>query len=1044
MLMKFYSTFFLFIQLCDAYKVLVFNPAFGASHSNFLGKISDILIDAGNDVTMLIPIQFDSKKYLVGSKKVKNIIRIEQDPRSFELLHTSGAEKMMLQQVWTMSTNPLEMLPMMQKMTTASAYQCEFMMKKTDMVSKLREEQFDLAMGESISICGFELFERIGVKSVINVDSVLFLDQMKYMLGEPSSSSYFPGLFGSNTDEMTLKQRMENLAGKLFSYYFVQSRYSKELAILNISRSYESYFDKTAFNFINSNPYLDYPSPKLPKTVFVGGMQVNTDRKQVKLSEEWNDVLNARNTTVLVSFGSIALSCDMPQKYKESLIRVFESMPETTFIWKYEIENATLVDHLPNVKLTTWMPQNDLLADERLTLFVTHGGLGSSIELAYQGKPAIVIPIMGDQTRNSNMLKRHGGVIDLQKEQFSQPEVIREAILTILNDPIYSQNAKKLARILQTQPNQPKDTVLKHCDFAVKFGSLDTLNSKGRLLNFVQFYSIDIVLILIIILLLILVTIFLILKSFLRILRKLFTRKICIALCDSYKVLVFNPAFGASHSNFLGKISDILIDAGNDVTMVIPTYMDSKKGYVGSKKVEKIIRIGQDPRALQMMREGGAEEIMKKQIWKLGSDMMMFLPMIKNFTICSGYQCEYIMAQTEIIENLKNQHFDLAIIESLYICGFAFLEKIGVKNVINAESILYQDTLKYVLGEPASTSYYPGLFSPQTDNMGIVDRMKNTAGLMFSYYFTIARYNAELEAINSTRTWFYYLDNIAFNMVNSNPYLDYPSPVLPKTVFIGGMQVNTDRKQTKLSKEWDDVLNLRKTTVLVSFGSNAYSSDMPDEFKAAFIKVFESMPETTFIWKYEIENATLVDHLPNVKLTTWMPQNDLLADERLTLFVTHGGLGSSVELAYQGKPSVVIPLMADQPRNAHMLTRHGGAVQLDKQQLSDSEAIRKAITTVLNNPKISENAKRLSTILQSQPNKPKEVVLKHCNFAVEFGPLETLNSKGRLLNFFQFHSIDIIAILIFAVLVIFFILHLIIKLIYRLFKKLFSTKTKTD
>lgn len=33
----------------------------------------------------------------------------------------------------------------------------------------------------------------------------------------------------------------------------------------------------------------------------------------------------------------------------------------------------------------------------------------------------------------------------------------------------------------------------------------------------------------------------------------------------SYKVLIFNPAFGASHSNFLGKIADILIDAGNDV-----------------------------------------------------------------------------------------------------------------------------------------------------------------------------------------------------------------------------------------------------------------------------------------------------------------------------------------------------------------------------------------------------------------------------------------------------------------------------------------------
>lgn len=31
------------------------------------------------------------------------------------------------------------------------------------------------------------------------------------------------------------------------------------------------------------------------------------------------------------------------------------------------------------------------LADPRLTAFVTHGGLGSVTELAYQGKPAVIV-----------------------------------------------------------------------------------------------------------------------------------------------------------------------------------------------------------------------------------------------------------------------------------------------------------------------------------------------------------------------------------------------------------------------------------------------------------------------------------------------------------------------------------------------------------------------------------------------------------------------------------------------------------------------------
>lgn len=133
----------------------------------------------------------------------------------------------------------------------------------------------------------------------------------------------------------------------------------------------------------------------------------------------------------------------------------------------------------------------------------------------------------------------------------------------------------------------------------------------------------------------------------------------------------------------------------------------------------------------------------------------------------------------------------------------------------------------------------------------------------------------------------------------------------------------------------------------------------------------------------------------------------LPADPRLSLFITHGGLGSSMELAYQGTPALVIPLMADQPRNAIMLARHGGAVQFDKTKLSQPEEIKSAIEGVLNNPEYKKSAEKLADILASQPNQPKDVVLKHCDFAVKFGNLKTLDSEGRNLNTFQFYSIDI-------------------------------------
>ncbi|UMM34348.1 hypothetical protein L5515_007468 [Caenorhabditis briggsae] len=454
----------------------------------------------------------------------------------------------------------------------------------------------------------------------------------------------------------------------------------------------------------------------------------------------------------------------------------------------------------------------------------------------------------------------------------------------------------------------------------------------------------------------------------------------------SYKVLVFNPAYGASHSNFLGKISDILIDAGNEVTMLIPVYLSNKRNQTGSKKVTKIVEIGQDPRTKAIFESGQIEGIIKSKVWTMDPEMMSLFGIISEMNIGIGYQCEYIFQQTEILEQLRNENFDLAITESLFACPFAVFDHIGIKTVINAESNLFKDAMKYAHGEPAAISYFPGLFSPNNDKMSFFTRAKNLLRMMFTQYLFGSRYQRELRTIkpyyNGTESWTELVSNVAFYFINSNQYLDYASPTLPKTVFIGGMQVVTNKKKTKLNQEWDTLLKIRDQNVLISFGSNAHSCDMPEEFKKSFLEVFESMPDTTFIWKYEDENATLADHLPNVKLTKWMPQNDLLADDRLTLFVTHGGLGSTMELAYQGKPALIIPLLADQPRNAHMLTRHGGSLEFDKKLLGNSEELRKAIQmSMTDTPPIKKHTPRvrrssdvsLSATCASTPNNQQSV-----------------------------------------------------------------------
>ncbi|VDP14070.1 unnamed protein product [Heligmosomoides polygyrus] len=142
-------------------------------------------------------------------------------------------------------------------------------------------------------------------------------------------------------------------------------------------------------------------------------------------------------------------------------MEVFESMPNTTFIWKYEEEGSTLAGHLKNVHLSTWVPQNALLGDPRLTAFVTHGGLGSITELAYMGKPAVVIPIVVDQMRNAHMFAKHGGGIVLSKNDLEQPQRLRNALHSIFSD--------------------------------ARSGRLPNLDPYGRHLSFIEYFLIDIV-----------------------------------------------------------------------------------------------------------------------------------------------------------------------------------------------------------------------------------------------------------------------------------------------------------------------------------------------------------------------------------------------------------------------------------------------------------------------------------------------------------------------------------------------------------------------
>ncbi|EFP13238.1 hypothetical protein CRE_30571 [Caenorhabditis remanei] len=521
----------------ESYKILVYTNLFGHSHVKVMATVADALTDAGHNVTVLMPIieqQFINKTCL---KSTKNVIFVEQDDKLKALMATRSKR---FETLWTSGfNNPFVVAKkyFIQKsklMSELFSEHCRKVMSEKKLIEQIKSENFDLAITEPFDTCAYgemirffqlsmdtvlhkftsclvlrcfrdilrnyaspAFFEAISIRAHVAVYSCSRLDHVSEVIGQPAAPSYVPGMTSLFGEQMNIWDRFLNFyLYKANSYAFSRIgdenyRVAKEF-YPNI-RSWREVVPEATFLFTNYIPYLDFPAPIFDKMIPIGGLTVKTDQKEVQLEEKWSNILDGRKKNVLISFGSNARSEEMPIEYKNALLKVFQSMSDTTFIWKYENPEDPFTKHLENVYLSAWLPQNELLADPRLTLFITHGGLASVLELAMTAKPAIMIPVAADQTRNAQMMKRHGVAAVLKKFDLANPVKIQEVIKEVMKDSSYRDNAKRLAEILHNQPTDPKEKLVKYVEFAARFGKLPSLDNYGRHQSFVEYFFLDII-----------------------------------------------------------------------------------------------------------------------------------------------------------------------------------------------------------------------------------------------------------------------------------------------------------------------------------------------------------------------------------------------------------------------------------------------------------------------------------------------------------------------------------------------------------------------
>ncbi|PIO75651.1 hypothetical protein TELCIR_02299 [Teladorsagia circumcincta] len=152
---------------------------------------------------------------------------------------------------------------------------------------------------------------------------------------------------------------------------------------------------------------------------------------------------------------------------------------------------------------------------------------------------------------------------------------------------------------------------------------------------------------------------------------------------------------------------------------------------------------------------------------------------------------------------------------------------------------------------------------------------------------------------------------------------------------------------------------------------------------------------------------------------------------------------------------ITVALFGDQPRNVKLAERHHFAINIRKGDIS-ANALAAALNKLLNdkslgpkeaaNPEYSysQNVKRLSQMVKKRPVSADHLLVAWSEFAAEFKTLENLVPAGTKLNFFQYHSLDVIAFMLTILAVIIFIswklLKIVLLKIYASFSRVEKTK----
>ncbi|XP_017005921.2 UDP-glucosyltransferase 2 [Drosophila takahashii] len=314
------------------------------------------------------------------------------------------------------------------------------------------------------------------------------------LVGTPSPASYVPHNLLRFGDHMNFWERGQNLGFQIYEFIYQN--------LINLPRHevlYRKYFPNNKQDFyemrkstslvlLNNHVSLSNPRPYSPNMIEVGGMHVNRKAPKPLPKNIREFIEGAEHGVIYFSLGSNLNSKDLPKKKRKAIVETLRGL-KYRVLWKYEEESFE--DKPENVFVSKWFPQDDILAHEKVIAFITHGGLLSTMESIYHGKPVVGIPFFGDQFMNMARAEQSGYGITVKYAQLNAP-LFRSAIDRITSDPSYRERVKVMSNQFRDQKETPLERAVYWVEHVTRQKGAKYLRSACQDLNFIQYNNLDV------------------------------------------------------------------------------------------------------------------------------------------------------------------------------------------------------------------------------------------------------------------------------------------------------------------------------------------------------------------------------------------------------------------------------------------------------------------------------------------------------------------------------------------------------------------------